>query len=102
MKKYLLWLFGMTMMLTACNQNNPEQTAKVDDYSYLIESLMRFDDNGEITGYMIGDNLNEADPLDISVPVKNYDEAIRVFRSLLPMDVTMKEAGTSLIGAMTD
>ena len=57
MKKYLLWLFGITMMLTACNQNNPEQNTKVDDYSYLIESLMRFDDNGEITGYMIGDNL---------------------------------------------
>ena len=102
MKKYLLWLFGITMMLTACNQNNPEQTAKVDDYSYLIESLMRFDDNGEITGYMIGDNLNEADPLDISVPVENYDEAIRVFRSLLPMDVTLKQEGTSLIWAMTD
>ncbi|MDY6380557.1 MAG: hypothetical protein SPK90_07205 [Bacteroidales bacterium] len=102
MKKYLLWLFGITMMLTACNQNNPEQTAKVDDYSYLIESLMRFDDNGEITGYMIGDNLNEADPLDISVPVANYDEAIRVFRSLLPMDVTLKQEGTSLIWAMTD
>lgn len=102
MKKYLLWLFGMTMMLTACNQNNPEQNAKVDDYSYLIESLMRFDDNGEITGYMIGDNLNEADPLDISVPVENYDEAIRVFRSLLPMDVTLKQEGTSLIWAMTD
>lgn len=90
------------MMLTACNQNNPEQNAKVDDYSYLIESLMRFDDNGEITGYMIGDNLNEADPLDISVPVENYDEAIRVFRSLLPMDVTLKQEGTSLIWAMTD
>ena len=102
MKKYLLWLFGITMMLTACNQNNPEQTAKVDDYSYLIESLMRFNDNGEITGYMIGDNLNEADPLDISVPVENYDEAIRVFRSLLPMDVTLKQEGTSLIWAMTD
>lgn len=102
MKKYLLWLFGITMMLTACNQNNPEQNAKVDDYSYLIESLMRFDDNGEITGYMIGDNLNEADPLDISVPVANYDEAIRVFRSLLPMDVTLKQEGTSLIWAMTD
>lgn len=102
MKKYLLWLFGMTMMLTACNQNNPEQNAKVDDYSYLIESLMRFDDNGEITGYMIGDNLNEADPLDISVPVENYDEAVRIFRSLLPMDVTLKQEGTSLIWAMTD
>ena len=102
MKKYLLWLFGITMMLTACNQNNPEQNAKVDDYSYLIESLMRFDDNGEITGYMIGDNLNEADPLDISVPVENYDEAIRVFRSLLPLDVTLKQEGTSLIWAMTD
>ena len=57
MKKYLLWLFGVVFALAACNQNNPEQNAKVDDYSYLIESLMRFDDNGEITGYMIGDNL---------------------------------------------
>jgi hypothetical protein len=102
MKKYLFWLFGVAIALTACNQNNPEQNAKVDDYSYLIESLMRFDDNGEITGYMIGDNLNEADPLDISVPVGNYDEAVKIFRSLLPMDVTLKQEGTSFIWAMTD
>lgn len=102
MKKYLLWLFGMTMMLTACNQNNPEQNAKVDDYSYLIESLMRFDDNGEITGYMIGDNLNEADPLDISVPVKTYDEAVAIFRSLLPQDAVVKQEGKTYTWAMTD
>lgn len=36
------------------------------------------------------------------MPVENYDEAIRVFRSLLPMDVTLKQEGTSLIWAMTD
>lgn len=102
MKKYLLWLFGITMMLTACNQNNPEQNAKVDDYSYLIESLMRFDDNGEITGYMIGDNLNEADPLDISVPVKTYDEAVAIFRSLLPQDAVVKQEGKTYTWAMTD
>lgn len=102
MKKYLLWLFGMTMMLTACNQNNPEQNAKVDDYSYLIESLMRFDDNGEITGYMIGDNLNEADPMDISVPVKTYDEAVAIFRSLLPQDAVVKQEGKTYTWAMTD
>ena len=102
MKKYLLWLFGITMMLTACNQNNPEQNAKVDDYNYLIESLMRFDDNGEITGYMIGDNLNEANPMDISVPVKTYDEAVGIFRSLLPQDAVVKQEGKTYTWTMTD
>lgn len=107
MKKYLFWLFGATLALTACKQNsagqNPaEQNIKMDDYEYLVESLMRFDDEGNITGYMIGDNLNEADPLEISVPVKNYEEAVAIFRSLLPQDATVKQEGMLYSWPMTD
>lgn len=102
MKKYLFWLFGATIALTACNQNPAEQNVKMDDYAYLVETLMRFDDAGNITGYMIGDNLNEADPLEISVPVKTYDEAVAIFRSLLPIDANVKQEGKTFTWAMTD
>lgn len=102
MKKYLFGLFGIAIALTACNQNAPEQKNKIDDYAYLLESLMRIDDEGNITGYMIGDNLNEANPMDISVPVKTYDEAVAIFRSLLPQDAVVKQEGKTYTWTMTD
>lgn len=102
MKKYLFGLFGVVLALTACNQNAPEQKSKVNDYDYLVESLMRFDEEGNITGYMIGDNLNEADPLEISVPVNTYEEAVDIFRSLLPEDAVLKQDGKKYIWSMTD
>lgn len=102
MKKYLFWLFGATLALTACNQNPAEQNVKVNDYEYLVDGLMRFDDEGNITGYMIGDNLNEADPLEISVPVKNYDEAVTIFRSLLPENANVKQEDKKYSWLMTD
>jgi hypothetical protein len=102
MKKYLFWLFGATLALTACNQNPAEENVKMDDYEYLVETLMRLDSAGNITGYMIGDNLNEADPLEIFVPVKNYEEAVAIFRSLLPPDVKAKQEGKVYSWTMTD
>ena len=102
MKKYLFWLFGATLALTACNQNPAEQNVKVNDYEYLVDGLMRFDDEGNITGYMIGDNLNQADPLEISVPVKNYDEAVAIFRSLLPENANVKQEDKKYSWLMTD
>lgn len=102
MKKYLFWLFGATLALTACNQNPAEQNVKVNDYEYLVDGLMRFDDEGNITGYMIGDNLNEADPLEISVPVKNYEEAVTIFRSLLPENANVKQEDKKYSWLMTD
>ena len=102
MKKYLFWLFGVALALAACNNNDPEQNLKLDDYEYLVESLMRFDDNGEITGYMIGDNLNEADPTEISIPVKDFDEAVAIFRTILPQDAVVKQEGKTYTWAMSD
>lgn len=102
MKKYLFWLFGATLALTACNQNPAEQNVKMNDYEYLVDGLMRFDDEGNITGYMIGDNLNQADPLEISVPVKNYEEAVAIFRSLLPENANVKQEDKKYSWLMTD
>lgn len=102
MKKYLFWLFGAVLALTACNQNPAEQNVKTNDYEYLMDGLMRFDDEGNITGYMIGDNLNQADPLEISVPVKNYEEAVAIFRSLLPENANVKQEDKKYSWLMTD
>jgi len=41
MKKYLLWLFGITMMLTACNQNNPEKYYNPDAGRYIDKAPAR-------------------------------------------------------------
>lgn len=46
--------------------------------------------------------INEADPLDISVPVKTYDEAVAIFSSLLPQDAVVKQEGKTYTWAMTD
>lgn len=102
MKKYLFWLFGAVLALTACNQNPAEQNVKTNDYEYLMDGLMRFDADGNITGYMIGDNLNQADPLEISVPVKNYEEAVAIFRSLLPENANVKQEDKKYSWLMTD
>lgn len=102
MKKFFYLLLGVTIALTACNQNTPTNEGCLDDYQYLVDGLMRFDSVGNITGYMIGDNLNEANPLEISVPVNTYDEAVSTFRDLLPQETVLKQEGTTYTWTMRD
>ena len=106
MKKLVSYLSIAAMILVAgaCNkQEQPdEDSGKLSDLQYLIDGLVRTDEAGNITGYMVGDCLNEADPWDISVPVNNYDEAAAIFRDLLPDDAQVTTSGKTLIWAMTD
>jgi len=106
MKKLVSYLSIAAMLLAAgaCNkQDQPaEENGKMSDLQYLIDGLVRTDDAGNITGYIVGDNLNEANPWDISVPVNNYDEAVATFRDLLPDGAQVTTSGKTLIWTMTD
>ena len=88
MKQLVSYLSVAAMILVACACNKQDQpdeaSGKMNDLQYLIDGLVRTDDAGNITGYMIGDCLNEANPWEISVPVNNYEEAAAIFRDLLP------------------
>ncbi len=93
----------MILVAGACNkQDQPDEGGKVSDLQYLIDGLVRTDEAGNITGYIVGDCLNEANPWEISVPVNNYEEAAAIFRDLLPEDAQVTTSGSSLIWTMTD
>ena len=106
MKKLVSYLSIAAMILVTCACNKQEQpddgSGQMSDLQYLIDNLVRTDEAGNIIGYIIGDNLNEANPWDISVPVKNYDEAAEIFRDLLPAEAQVTTSGKTLIWAMTD
>ena len=99
-----LSIAAMILVAGACNkQDQPyEGPGKMSDLQYLIDGLVRTDDAGNITGYMIGDCLNEANPWEISVPVNNYEEAAAIFRDLLPDDAQVTNSGKTLTWTMTD
>ena len=101
----IISIAAMILVAGACNkqdQQPDEAPGKMSDLQYLIDGLVRTDDAGNITGYMIGDCLNEANPWEISVPVNNYDEAAAIFRDLLPDDAQVTTSGKTQIWTMTD
>ena len=106
MKKLVSYIAIAAMILVAgaCNkQEQPdEDSGKMSDLQYLIDGLVRTDEAGNITGYLIGDCLNEANPWEISVPVNNYDEAVATFRDLLPDGAQVTTSGKTLTWTMTD
>ena len=93
---------AMILAVAACKKEDQPGGGKVSDLQYLIEALMRTDENGKITGYMIGDNLNPADPYDISVPVDSYEEAVELFFELMPEGAHYTQDATSVTWDMTD
>jgi hypothetical protein len=99
----IISIAAMILVAGACNkQDQPDEGGKVSDLQYLIDGLVRTDEAGNITGYIVGDCLNEANPWEISVPVNNYEEAAAIFRDLLPEDAQVTTSGSSLIWTMTD
>ena len=106
MKKLVSYLSIAAMILVAgaCNkQDQPDdESGKMSDLQYLIDGLVRTDEAGNITGYIVGDSLNEANPWEISVPVNNYEEAAEIFRDLLPAEAQVTTSGKTLIWTMTD
>ena len=94
------------MILAACackKQEQPEKTiTKMGDLEFLIDGLVSTDENGNITGYNVGDNINDADPWEISVPVNSFEEALNLFKSIIPADAVLIEEGNSVTWNMTD
>jgi len=106
MRKFVSFIAIAATILAAgaCNkQEQPDdESGKMSDLQYLIDGLVRTDDAGNITGYIVGDSLNEANPWEISVPANNYDEAAAIFRDLLPDGAQVTTSGSTLIWTMTD
>ena len=105
MKKFIsiISIAAMILVAGACNkQDQPDEGGKVSDLQYLLEGLMRIDENGGVTGYMMGDNLNPADPYEVTVPVDSYEEAVALFMDLLPEGASVSQDATSVTWNMTD
>lgn len=88
MKKILLLLCA-TLALFACRKidqqgQEGEPAGKLSDLEYFQDGLVRLDENGSIVGYNVGENLNEADPSELSVPADDYQEALGRFLGWLP------------------
>ena len=100
----IISIAAMILVAGACNKQDQSDdgSGKMSDLQFLIDNLVRTDEAGNIIGYIIGDNLNEANPWDISVPVKNYDEAAEIFRNLLPAEAQVTTSGKTQIWTMTD
>ena len=105
--KRVLWIFcAAALALVACNKNNTENTSgdagKLSDLEYFQDALVTLDQNGSIRGYNVGQNLNEADPSEITVPVDTYDEARELFLRWLPSGSKPSVSGKTYTWEMTD
>ena len=64
--------------------------------------MVETDSLGNILGYLVGANLNEADPTEISVPVNTYEEAVELFKKWLPEGAQLIEENKKITWKMTD
>ncbi len=107
MKKFLCitTLALAAVAVFSCKEQNPDQTvaeAKFSDMAYLTDGLIVEDAAGNISGYVYGAALNEANPYEIFVPVNSYDEAVHIFLKLLPKGAQLTTNGKTLSWPMTD
>ena len=118
MKKYLYLLLCATFILSSCSKDesdaNPqpqsesesdsdiEEDVKLSDFEILESQMVETDSEGNILGYSVGANLNEADPSEISVPVDTYEEAVALFKSWLPEGAQLVEENKKITWKMTD
>lgn len=111
MKKYFYLLLCAMFALSSCSnddsEDNPqteseEYTGKLSDLELLEDRLVETDSVGNILGYLVGANLNEADPTEISVPVNTYEEAVELFKKWLPEDAQLIEGDKMITWKMTD
>lgn len=107
MKKFVLFFCAAAVALVGCEKNNAEENmdeenVKLSDLEYFTDGLVTLDDDENITGYNVGDNLNEADPSEISVPVDTYEQARDLFLKWLPADAQPSVNGKTYTWEMTD
>ena len=102
MKRYGYLLIFAALVLGACTKDNVEPEGKADDLQLLMDALVRTDASGNITGYLLGDNLNAADPSEISAVADSYEEALEMFLDLLPPEAAPAVNGKTYTWDMTD
>ncbi len=104
--KKTAFIFCAALALLACSKDDTdvqnEYTDKFSDLEYFQDGLVRLDSLGNILGYNVGKNLNEADPAEISVPVDSYEEARDRFLEWLPEGVQPVVNGKKYTCQMTD
>lgn len=104
--KKTAFIFCAALALLACSKDDTdvqnEFTDKLSDLEYFQDGLVRLDSLGNILGYNVGKNLNEADPAEISVPVDSYEEARDRFLEWLPEGVQPVVNGKTYTCQMTD
>ncbi len=104
--KKTAFIFCAALALLACSKDDTdvqnEYTDKFSDLEYFQDGLVRLDSLGNILGYNVGKNLNEADPAEISVPVDSYEEARDRFLEWLPEGVQPVVNGKTYTCQMTD
>lgn len=110
MKKFV-WILCAVLALGACKKDNSTdsegdegfvEVEKLSDLEHIQETLVTVDDDGNITGYNVGDNLNEADPSEVSVPVDSYEEARNLFLKWLPDNAKPSVNGKTYTWELTD
>ena len=104
--KKTAFIFCAALALLACSKDDTdvqnEYTDKFSDLEYFQDGLVRLDSLGNILGYNVGKNLNEADPSELSVAVDSYEEALDRFLEWLPEGVQPVVNGKKYTCQMTD
>ena len=85
----------------SCSKEDPEldggQVLSADDAGILVANLVLTDDNDNITGYVTGFGLNEADPGEVTIRCETYEKAQEVFRSWFSLDAVVTEGSDGSI-----
>lgn len=95
-------------VLSSCKKEqqplSPEapEVVGTDDASFLLTNLVFTDDDYNITGYMTGFALDEADPGAISIPCESLEKAQELFLSWVPEGSDVSRSDDSITWKMTD
>lgn len=99
-----LLLWAGLLLASSCQKADPQRDAstKLDDARYLVANLVTTDDHDNITGYMVGYGLNQADPGQVSVPCASLENARTLFLSWVPDPASVTGSDDNLSWAMSD
>lgn len=103
-------LFILLLAAAACRKDQPEggpgkpevvEFLHTDDAGVLLANLVTTDEYDNITGYVTGLSLNEADPGQVSIRCETLEEARKLFRSWIPEGSSVVESGENLVWSMS-
>jgi hypothetical protein len=99
-----LLLLGFLAAVSCQKMETQEGTVmSADDARILVANLVITDDDDNITGYVTGFGLNQADPGEITIRCETFEKAQEVFRSWFSLDaVVTEDPDGSITWLMTD